>query len=146
MARSVIAIILLTITIGLLSSFISSPDFFTQSGAILFAVLLIALLYALPNLVILLALHYSKFVKRSVMSIRFIILEVCVLFLAVWVVDLLIDTVGESERFEVTPTLTRVKPYYSEGAQIIYSFFLTLLIIIPMARFTKLFEVSESAA
>jgi hypothetical protein len=146
MIKNLFIVFSLTVLIGVLSGFITSPEFYSQSGAIFLTIIVTSIFYALPNTILLFLLQRAKIVQAPLQSLRFIITEVCVLFIMVIVVHKLIPLVPFSDRFEVTPTSTSIKPYYGEGAKIIYAFVLTLLIMVPLARLTKLFETKPPAA
>jgi len=123
---------------------VQNTAFNTFSFISIFGSILTAVFVGLPNILFLLLLYYTKLGKEFLSNIKLLILEICLLLLCSYLVGKVVEWIPDKWKFYyeqrekydsfVIEGGTKIKPYLSDGFQLIYTFIILFLLLLLIKK------------
>jgi hypothetical protein len=92
--------------------------------------LLVPILFVLPNFIILSVLFYTKILKGKLTGTPFLIIEILLLYGIHYCVNAIINSLPEEIRFEKTPNSYGLKLYFEDSFKLVYTYFILIIVIV----------------
>lgn len=115
----------------------NTSEYVPYGQYLILGIALTLLFIALPNVCFLLLLYYSNLLKLPLENMKYLIIEICLVFLTIRTAEYLVRLLPIDVLYETTPTYTVLRPIFQTHFIYIYSFCFLFLIAVTIKMLMK---------